>query len=190
MSDREKFWFFIRNLLRGLLALLVVVGGFVLLKDQIDPDYLQWLAPVYEQPFLVYVVYSASELLFGIIPPEIFMIWSLRLEKLASYVLNVAGLALISYLAGVSGYLIGNYLNHTRFYAYFRRKVFGHYERHLQNFGAFLIVVAALTPLPFSGVSMLIGSVDFPAKKYLIYATTRFARFAAYSYVVWQANTL
>ncbi|MEM6841015.1 MAG: VTT domain-containing protein [Bacteroidota bacterium] len=190
MSDREKFWFFTRNLLRGLLALLVVVGGFVLLKDRVDVNYLQWLAPIYEQPLLVYGIYSASELLFGIIPPEIFMIWSLRLEKIASYGLSIGGLALISYLAGVVGYLIGNYLNHTRFYTYFRKRVFGHYERYLQSFGAFLIVVAALTPLPFSGVSMLVGSVDFPAKKYLVYAATRFVRFAAYSYVVWQANTL
>ncbi|WKN41995.1 YqaA family protein [Tunicatimonas pelagia] len=190
MSDREKLWFFARNLARGVLALIIVVGGFILLKDRVNLDYFQWLAPIYEQPVLVYLIYSASELLFGIIPPEIFMIWALRLEDVSGYLLNVGALALISYLAGVLGYLIGNYLNHTRFYTYFRKRVFGHYERYFQSFGAFLIVVAALTPLPFSGVSMLIGSVDFPAKKYLVYATIRFVRFAAYSYVVWQANAL
>ncbi len=143
---------------------------------------------MYEQPILVYLIYSASELLFGIIPPEIFMIWALRLEVLTSYLLNIGAFAVISYLAGVLGYLIGNYLNHTRYYAYFRRRVFGRYEHYFQRFGAFLIIVAALTPLPFSGVSMLIGSVDFPTKKYITYATTRFVRFAAYGYVVWQAN--
>ncbi len=190
MSDQKKLWFFVRNLTRGFLALFIVVGGFVLLKDRVDLDYFQWLAPVYEQPLLVYLIYSASELLFGIIPPEIFMIWALRFEELTSYLLNIGALAVISYLAGVLGYLIGNYLNHTRFYTYFRRRVFGHYERYFQSFGAFLIIVAALTPLPFSGVSMLIGSVNFPAKKYLVYATTRFIRFFAYGYVVWQANTI
>ena len=190
MSDREKFWFFARNLGRGLLWLALLVGGFVLLKDKIDIDYLQWLSPVYEKPFRVYLIYSASELLFGIIPPEIFMIWSLRFGKLASYILHVGALALISYVAGILGYLIGNYLNHTRLYAYLRQRVFGRYERYFYRFGAFLIVVAALTPLPFSGVSMLVGSVEFPIKKYLVFASTRFLRFAAYSYIVWQANML
>nr|WKN34660.1 VTT domain-containing protein [Tunicatimonas sp. TK19036] len=190
MSDREKFWFFARNLGRGLLWLSLLVGGFVLLKDRIDVDYFQWLAPIYEKPLLVYLIYSSSELLFGIIPPEIFMIWSLRLGKLANYILNIGALAVISYAAGVLGYLIGNYLNHTRLYAYLQKNVFGHYEQYFHRFGAFLIVVAALTPLPFSGVSMLIGSVEFPAKKYLVFASTRFLRFVAYSYIVWQANAL
>lgn len=190
MSDREKFWFFVRNLGKGLLWLSLLIGGFILLKDRIDLNYLQWLSPIYEEPFLVYLIYSTSELFFGIIPPEIFMIWSLRLGKLASYALNVGALAVISYVAGVLGYLIGNYLNHTRLYDYLQKNLFGHYERYFQRFGGFLIVVAALTPLPFSGVSMLVGSVEFPAKKYLLFASARFIRFAAYSYIVWQANTL
>ncbi|MGB3589614.1 MAG: hypothetical protein WBA23_23915 [Tunicatimonas sp.] len=149
MSDREKLWFFARNLARGFFALFIVVGGFILLKDRVGLNYFKWLAPVYEQPILVYLIYSASELLFGIIPPEIFMIWALRLEVLTSYLLNIGAFAVISYLAGVLGYLIGNYLNHTRYYAYFRRRVFGRYEHYFQRFGAFLIIVAALTPLPF-----------------------------------------
>ncbi|MGD1893798.1 MAG: hypothetical protein ACFB15_24790 [Cyclobacteriaceae bacterium] len=190
MSDREKFWFFIRNFGRGLLVLLLLIGSFVFLKDRIDVDYFTWLAPIYERPSVVYLIYSASELLFGIIPPEIYMIWSLRKEKLASNIINVVALALISYAAGVAGYLIGSYLSHTRFYTYFRKRVFGQYERYFHSFGAFLIIVAALTPLPFSGVSMLIGSVDFPTRKYLLFASARFIRFAAYSYVVWQAHML
>lgn len=188
--DKEKIIFLTRNLARGLLWLSLLVGGFILFKKYVDINYLDWLKPVYEKPILVYAIYSVSELLFGIIPPEIFMIWGLRSGKLADYSAIIILLAVISYLAGCIGFLIGRHLEHTQFFKLFKSNVFGKYEAYLYHFGAFIIIVASLTPLPFSGVSMLVGSVEFPPRKYLLFALTRFLRFFSYAYIIWEVNTL
>ncbi len=176
------------NLAKGFLWLAVLIGGFFLFKKYVAIDYLEWLKPVYERPLLVYTIYSLSELLFGLVPPEIFMMWGLGSGMLTSYILVVIVLATISYGAGFIGFLIGRYLENTHFFKIFKRRIFGKYEKSLFDFGAFIIIVAALTPLPFSGVSMLVGSVDFPPKKYLIFALSRFLRFFAYSYIIWAVN--
>lgn len=189
-TDKEKYQFFFKHLGRGLLWLGLLVGGFIFFKNYVSIDYLDWLKPVYERPVVVYLIYSASELLFGIIPPEIFMIWALRSGEVSIYIENIALLSVISYAAGAIGFLIGRYLHNTQFFKVFKKRVFGKYEKYLYRFGAFIIIVAAVTPLPFSGVSMLIGSVEFPSKRYLLFALTRFLRFAAYSFIIWEANTL
>lgn len=186
--EGDKFIFLTRNLLRGFLWLFLLVGAFFLFKRYVDLDYLDWLKPVYDKPVLVYAIYSISELFFGVIPPEIFMMWGLRTTQLTDYVITVLLLACISYIAGLIGYGIGKYLEHTWFFKWLKNKIFGKYEAYLFQYGAFIILVAALTPLPFSGVSMLVGSVDFPLRKYLYFSLARFARFFAYSYIIWQVN--
>jgi membrane protein YqaA with SNARE-associated domain len=187
--DKEKLIFLSRNLARGLLWLSLLIGGFFLFKKHVDIDYLEWLRPVYEEPLWVYTIYCLSELLFGIIPPEIFMMWGLRSDKWTDYISVVVLLAVISYLAGFIGFLIGKYLENTQFFKLFKRKVFGKYEKYLFHFGSFLIIVAALTPLPFAGVSMLVGSAEFPPRKYLFFALSRFLRFFVYAYIIWEVNT-
>ncbi len=189
-TDQEKYQFFLRHLGKGLLWLTVLIGGFILFKKYVSVDYLLWLKPVYERPVIVYTIFSASELLFGIIPPEIFMIWALQSGSAGSYIQHIIMQSIISFSAGIVGFFIGRYLQHTQFFKIFKKKIFGKYEKYLYRFGAFIIIVASLTPLPFSGISMLIGSVEFPFQKYVLFALTRFIRFAAYSYVVWEANML
>ncbi len=190
MEWNEKTRFFLKNLLQGVMWLTLLVVAFLILKNRLDVDYVAWLSPIYESPAWVYLIYSASELFFGIVPPEIFMIWGLRSGNIIHYALIVLLLACISYCAGVVGFFFGAYLNRTTLFKKLKRKVFGKYEKYLTRFGAFLIVVAALTPIPFSGVSMLIGSVHFPWRKYCLFALTRFLRYGVYSFVIWKANML
>jgi len=189
-NHKNKYFFLFQNLAKGFLWLGLLIIAFMFFKKNVSVDYLDWLSPVYERPLLVYLIYAGSEILFGIIPPEIFMIWALQQGKLLTYVQIIMLLAVLSYLAGILGFLAGRYFHNTQFFKLLKDKIFGKYDVYLYRFGAFIIIVAALTPLPFSGVSMLIGSVDFPFKKYLIFAMARFIRFLAYSIVIWQANTL
>lgn len=146
------------------------------------------LGPIYDRPTIVYLVFLASEVIFGIIPPEFFMIWSLKDELLADYVYDIIGLSTISYVAGIIGFGIGAYLKNTRFYRIMKVRVFGKFEKHLNNYGGFLVIVAALTPLPFSGIAMLVGSVHYSFRKYLWFSLFRFLRFIAYGFVIWEAN--
>jgi membrane protein DedA with SNARE-associated domain len=176
--------------MRGLMWLAIIIGIFLLFKKFADINYLSWLAPVYDNPFIMYLIFLASEVMVGIIPPEVFMIWALKYNETAGYITIIAFLAVISYLAGITGYFIGRYLNTTVFFRFFRRKILGRSEKLLNIYGIYVIIVAALTPLPFSGVAMLIGSVRYPFKKYFYYSLIRFLRFAVYSWIIWEANTL
>ena len=189
-SNPKRSAFLFRNLLRGLIWLGSIIGIFILFKKYISPNYIEWLAPVYNKPAIIYTIFLFSEIIFGLIPPEIFMIWALKNNQIYDYFLIVGILAVVSYLAGLIGYFIGKYLNTTLMYRFFRRKFLTKSEKLLNLYGPYLIIVAALTPLPFSGVSMLIGSVRFSLKKYLLFSSTRILRFAAYSWIIWEVNMI
>ena len=62
---------------------------------------------------------------------------------------------------------------------------FREYIKTLRRYGGFLIIVAAMTPLPFSGVALIVGATGYKFPMYLLVSLTRFVRFAAYAYVVW-----
>ncbi len=185
-SDRSRF--FLRNLLRGILFLTVIIGGYVVAKKYLGFDLKEIMGPLYESPKTVFTIFWISEVVFGIIPPEFFMIWSQRHEDLNLFISNVLLLMTISYAAGIVGYWFGAYLNTTRAFRFVKNKVFGKFEEHFNNYGGFLVIVAAMTPLPFSGICMLVGSVHYPFSRFLVFAMARFIRFTAYAYIIWQAH--
>ncbi len=187
-NSQKKSIFLIRNLARGIVWLGVIIALFFIFKKYVDANYLKWLAPLYERPILVFLIFTISEIIIGIIPPEIFMLWGLRDGVVTNYIYIIILLAIISYIAGIIGYLFGSYLDSTRIYRFLRRKFLSKSQRLLNTYGLYLIIVAALTPLPFSGVSMLVGSVNYPFRKFLFYSTTRFIRFGLYSWIIWEAN--
>ena len=188
LSDKSKF--FLKYLARGLAWLAVLVIAFIIFRKNVDINFLIWLEPIFDNTPLIFTVYILSELLFGIIPPELFMIWALRPEILSEYTFYVTLFAVISYLAGIAGFLFGSYLNTTILFRYIRRRFLGKYHSMLQKYGFFLILVAAITPLPFSAISMLVGSLHYPARRYLWWAASRFIRFFVYALIIWEAGYL
>jgi len=189
-SDKARISFLLRNFVKGLIWLAVIIGGYLFLKKHYDFTLESLLGAWYNRPFIIYLIFFISETIFGIIPPELFMIWSLRDEMLYHYILYVAGFSLISYLAGIIGYFIGAHFSSTRLYRIVRVTYLKRFEKHLIRFGGFLVVVAALTPLPFAGICMLMGTIQYSYRRFLIIALTRFLRFGVYAIVVWQANVL
>ncbi len=191
MEQQEKrSAFFLRNLAKGLLWLAVIVALFVFSKHQIDRDLLLRFEPIFENTGLILFIFSLSELIIGIIPPEVFLIWSLRSGDLRVYIMYALLLTIISYIAGVTAYFFGRYLHNTRLYRYLHERYLQKTELLLQEYGLYLILVAALTPIPFSGVAMLVGSVHYPVRKYIIISLSRFAKFALSAYVIWEANMI
>lgn len=168
LPDRRRF--LLRNLAKGAIWLIAIVGGYFYARNNLDFTLEAVLGPVYEKPTIIYIIFLTSEVIFGIIPPEFFMIWSLRTEALSNYINNIVALSAISYTAGVIGFLIGQYLNRTHFFVEMKKIVFGKFETHLNNYGGFLVIVASLTPIPFSGIAMLVGSVKYSFRKYLYFS--------------------
>lgn len=190
MRIQEKYRFLLVNLAKGLGWLLLLLIGFVLLRDSLLPNDESGLLKYGNNPWLIFSIYSLSEIIIGIIPPELFMMWSLELSRYRIYVFDVTLLAIISYTAGVIAYIFGRYFNGTVIYRYSRKKYLRKYEAHFTKYGAFLLIVAAITPVPYSAVCALVGAAKYPARKFLYISLVRFARFASYGYLVWQASTI
>jgi membrane protein DedA with SNARE-associated domain len=190
MALSDKGVFFIRNLLRGVFILAVFIILFIIFKKYVKLDYFEFLEPIYNNPTLIFTIYTISEIFFGIIPPELFFIWSTAANSLNTYIFDITLLAIISYFAGLLGFWIGVKLNETVIYRWIKRRYLIKYQKYLNNYGFFVIVVAALTPLPFSGISMLMGSVNYPFRKFWIYALSRFIRYGIYSIIFWEINMI
>ncbi|MFV0346510.1 MAG: hypothetical protein ACK5IQ_09740 [Bacteroidales bacterium] len=189
LSDKNKF--LLKYILQGLLWMAVMFIFVYLVLQWIDSSeggvqLPSWLDEHVNQPFYIYGVYILSEVFFGIIPPELFMIWSAGRGDVGVYIFNVTFLASISYAAGYLAFVCGKYLNRVVIYRFIRKKYLIQYWPMVHKYGAFLILVAALTPLPFSGTSLLIGATGCPQSRYLLYALARFARFAVYGLIIYK----
>ena len=186
-SKRQFLW---RNLFRGFLFLAIIIAGYLIFKKKGGVEYITWLEPIYGHPDLMFLIYTASEVLFGIIPPELFMVWALNQGDLGTYASIIALLMFISYGAGWLAYYVGKRSRYSPWYRYLKRKYFSKYEIYLQEFGSFLIIVASVTPLPYAGVCMLVGAADYKVSKFLAYSLFRLLRFIVYASIIWEANTI
>jgi membrane protein YqaA with SNARE-associated domain len=185
-TEESKSRFLIKNLFRGLLWFAAIIAVFILAEEYIQHKFGNNIDALQDKPLTLYAVFFASEVIFGLIPPEFFMlVWILHKIELLEYVLNLAVLTVISYLAGVIGYFIGRYFSRTYFFQTIRVRYLIEYDRQLKKYGAFLVIVGAVTPLPYSAVCMLAGSVNLPLRQFLLISIFRIIRFAAYGFLVW-----
>ena len=116
------------------------------------------------------------------------MIWAITSRPLSSYLFYVVMFSILSYIAGFVAFNFGKYLHHTWLYDFMKKNVIGKYERKISTFGWLFIVVAAITPLPFSATCAVVGAVGFDRKRYLIYSLARFIRYAIYGFFIWLAH--
>jgi len=189
-QTRAKYRFLVRNLWKGLLWLLAFIVLFIVLKDSEYFNKAEWIDVLSQKVGLVYLIFLISEVVFGIIPPEVFFVWSLHHGISDSYVTNVLLLSIISYFSGISGFFIGRKFSTLKIYQRIHDNFLYKYKGVLRRFSGFIVVVGAVTPLPFSGMCMLVGTINYPAKKFYLISLTRFLRFSIYGYIVWQANML
>jgi membrane protein DedA with SNARE-associated domain len=187
-SASQRSRFLIKNLLRGFIWLAGIVVGYFYIKNNYGFDLKILLGPLYENWTIIYLIFLVSEVVLGIIPPEFFMFWALRHEVLAVYIQNIVALMLISYFAGIIGYFIGFKLSGTRIFRIFRKNFLRKTTRYFNEYGGFLLIVAALTPIPFSGICMLVGTVNYNFKRFVWISMMRFVRFIVYAFIIWQAN--
>ncbi len=189
MEDQEETHssFLFRNLIKGLLWFAVIITVFILLEGYIQENFKSHIDDIRANPGILYSIYTLSEIVFGILPPELFMmIWILDDIDVSGFIINLSILTVISYAAGILGYYIGKTFSKTSFYENrIREKYLKQYEKNLKKFGGYLVFVGAVTPVPFSATCMLAGSVNMNFKNFLLICITRIVRFAAYGWMVW-----
>lgn len=191
MTRAHKIKFLFQHFLKGILWMAVIALLYWLFAEFVfkeNPE--MWLSHFYSNPLLIYGIYIGSEIFFGLFPPEIFMIWAFNKGDVWSYVINVSFFAMVSYGAGMLAFLAGRYLRRVVLFRYLGRKFFSKYWPLVRKFGSFLIIVAALTPLPWATISLLIGSTEYPFNRFLFVALARLLRFIVYGVVVYQGHLL
>jgi len=188
--EKKFLRFFFRNFLKGLIWLLIIIVIYIILKKYKIFDFENFLLPFYKKPFIIFFIFLISEVFIGIIPPELFMIWATHYNNFLLYFSIIILFSTISYFAGIIGYYTGKYLNSTIFFRYIKRRFLNKLDKYMHEFGMYIIILSAMTPLPFSGTSMLIGSSGYSFKRYLIFSLSRYVRFIIYSLFVWEATIL
>lgn len=186
-QEESKSSFLVKNILRGLLWFAVIITIFILAEDYIQTNFKNDIEAIHDRPVLIYMIFFTSEVIFGLVPPEFFMLaWILHGVTIPQYVVNLSILTGISYLAGIIGYFIGKNFSKTPFYIRFHEKYLREYEKQLKRYGGFLVIVGATTPVPYSATCMLAGSVNLPFRYFLFITITRIIRFSVYGWMVWK----
>ena len=183
-SKKDFYNYFSQNLIKGFVYLIVLIGLLILFKSYFKTQYdtiEHWVSDDY---LLMLVIFLISEILIGILPPELFMIWSID-DPGHVYTIIVIVMALLSIGAGWINFGIGKVISSKDFFDRFFNKRLKKYQQRYDQYGAGFIIVAALTPLPYSLISLVTGSMDYPIRKYLIYSSFRILRFVVYGIVIW-----
>lgn len=129
----------------------------------------------------VLAFFLTSEAFLGLVPPEIFIVWS---GKMANPWLFLTALAFLSYLGGLMSYYIGHLLTKKPvIHNYIEAKMENHLKKS-KKWGGFLIIVGALLPVPFSISCMAAGLIEFPFRKVIGYGSLRLVRFAIYGVII------
>lgn len=166
--------------LRTLYSIVVLIVLFVLAKEYMPASFTEVLTPIAHDYTLMFSIFFISESILGLLPPDIFIMWA-AVES--SPLLFISILALLSYIGGVISFLLGKYIGNKRIFERLVYSVREQYEPLIMRWGGLVIVLAALTPIPFSPISMLSGSLKFPFKKYVVFSLTRIIRVILYGLV-------
>jgi membrane protein YqaA with SNARE-associated domain len=184
--EETRSSFLVKNLVRGLLWFAVIITAFILLEDYLQNNFKNSIEAIQDKPLILYGVFFMSEVVFGLLPPEFFMmVWTLHKISLSAYVVNLTILTFLSYISGVIGYYIGKTFSNTPFYRKIHEKYLLQYDKQLKRYGGYLVFVGAVTPVPFSATCMLAGSIHYNFREFLLICISRIVRFAVYGWMVW-----
>ena len=183
-QEESRYAFLLKNLAKGLAWFAVIIIAYLLVERELNV-YREQINKVGDNMLLLLSIFTVSEIVFGILPPEIFMlIWKTK-GILSEYIVNLTILTLISYAAGILGYYIGYTFTKTSQYRKIHERYLAQYDHKLKKYGGFLVIVGAVTPVPFSATCMLAGSVKLPFRYFLLITISRIVRFAFYGAMVW-----
>ena len=186
LENPELKRIFRKQLLRGLVFLTVLVGLIFLLALSFEPEIkatATWLTENFGFWGIGVCVFVA-DLLISPIPPDaaLFFIGKSALHQ--DWMIWVPLLGLISTGAGVCGWLIGQKLEHLKILHRFIESFKREHKGSVKKFGFWMVVIGALTPLPFSLTCWLAGIFKLPLKTFLIAALVRVPRFVLYYWAI------
>jgi len=190
-TSREAYYKFIaKNALRGLIWFAAILVFYLVFNQYLGEEFKTFAEPLSDRPLLILLIFFLSETIFGIIPLEFFVIWAKNMATGSYFIFILFSLilALLSYVGGMIAYYVGTKIKDLPLLAkLLERESFLEYKKLYRRYGGILIILSALTPLPFATFSLLSASMGFPFNRYLLYSAARFIRFIYVAVIVWLA---
>lgn len=187
--DEKKRYFVIKHVFHAFISLLVLFGLVILFKKLYfdhNPEY--WLEMFYGNSLIVHMIYVGSEVLFGLFPPELFMVWAYNAGNLASYILNILFFAAVSMGAGHLAFWIGRLLAKKIGKKIRKMKFVEKQLPTIKKFGGVIILISALTPLPWATISLIMGIIEYKYRYYSLFALARILRFVINGFLIYQTG--
>jgi len=187
--------------LKRILRKYMIQGGFFLLafaltifllalafETQIN-TFATWLTETFGVFGLMAMVFF-TDTFISPIPPDatLFLVGRGPLHDDWWFLVPLLGFS--SMLAGLAGWWIGRRLKNIK---YFRRMVnyFGsEHQQSAKKFGFWVVVIGALTPVPFSLTCWFAGIFKMPFKSIVIAASFRIPRFVLYYWAIFYSGEI
>jgi membrane protein YqaA with SNARE-associated domain len=159
----------------AIIYILVIVPVILIFKYLIDLNpFFRYIFDNFSDGFVL-IVFLVSESLLGMIPPDLFVIWT---TKFNSPFLFLTLLGILSYIGGALSYLIGYWLSKRPKIKAYSERVLDKYMILVRKWGGAFIIISALFPFsPFSMVVIAVSLFKYPFKLYLLFGLSRIARF-------------
>lgn len=175
-KERGLFRYVGRNVLMIILFYMIFVFlVFLIGKYLVDFNrLLQGMIDTLSDRFVI-ILFFASESFTGMVPVDLFVIWTQKFDRPVPY---LALLGVLSYVGGVISYQIGRWISRwPKVKAYTERRL-RNYIDFIRKWGGAFIIIAALFPFtPFSLVVIAVTMLRYPFKLFLLFALTRLVRF-------------
>ncbi|AOW21580.1 YqaA family protein [Urechidicola croceus] len=179
------FYSFIKKSLKKAIipSILIIVGLWAFNTYVFNlNDGLKHITNTFSTPSIL-TIFFLSESFLGLIPPEIFIAWS---KKMNEPVLMLTILATLSYIGGIVSFFIGKTsLKIKKIRTYLDGKM-SKYLKNTKKWGGFLIIAGALLPLPFSITCISAGIIKYPLRGVLLFGLFRFVRFGLYGLAIYK----
>ncbi|MEX2179654.1 MAG: VTT domain-containing protein [Gemmatimonadaceae bacterium] len=168
---RREIW--LALLFTVLLMAAVGLAG-IYLRDEIT-GFAGWIYHTLGFPGLA-LIFFVSETVVSPMPPDVILLIVAGSELRESWHSPVLLLALLSTVGGHAGWLLGNLLAGTGLV----RRILGRHHgltvELTRRYGAWAVVLAAITPLPWSVSSWTAGALHMPWRLYLLGSLARAPR--------------
>ena len=180
-----RFYSFLKNTAYQAFFIIVIFVLLLMAFNYFITDINLLLNNIFEtySPKIIVFSFFISESILGLIPPEIFILWS---SKSDSPILFLFALASASYLGGIVSYFIGMRISlMPAVRKHIERKIKQHII-NLRKWGGVFIVLGAISPIPHSIVSIGAGLINYKFKYYLLWSLFRYLRFVVYFFIILQ----
>lgn len=180
-----RFYSFLKNTAYQAFFMIVIFVLLLMAVNYFITDINLLLNNIFEtySPKIIVLSFFISESILGLIPSEIFILWS---SKSDSPILFLFALASASYLGGIVSYFIGMRISlMPAVRKHIERKIKQHII-NLRKWGGVFIVLGAISPIPHSIVSIGAGLINYKFKYYLLWSLFRYLRFVVYFLIILQ----